>query len=116
MEVAVVPIVQNELFLMIQIPEVHCHKLAKTSVLLQLEIYVLLEDNLLYVNRKRVPKYEAINLGARKPKGIDVDDAILKTRGKEYQHVSTEDNGPPSATVNPREIGNLQSTRCCRYG
>ncbi|KAL1811793.1 hypothetical protein DCAR_0623922 [Daucus carota subsp. sativus] len=61
--------------------------------------------------QKRVPKYEAINLGARKAKGIDVDDAILKTRGKEYQRVSTEDNVPTSTTVNPREIGNLRSTK-----
>ncbi|KAK1360338.1 Heat shock protein DnaJ [Heracleum sosnowskyi] len=61
--------------------------------------------------QKRVPKWEAINLGPRKTKGLDVDDAILKTRGKEYQRVSTEDTVLPSANVNPRESGNLGSTK-----
>lgn len=88
--------------------------------------------------QKRVPRWEAINLGAldseefppsnmdhetspshklkklnraQKAKGLTVSEATLKTRGKEYQRASTEDKSAPSANVNPRVLRNLRSTR-----
>ncbi|KAL8088725.1 hypothetical protein AgCh_038490 [Apium graveolens] len=61
--------------------------------------------------QKRVPKWEAINLGPPKAKGLDVDDAILKTRGKEYQRVCTEDTVLPNANVNPRESLNMRKRK-----
>lgn len=88
--------------------------------------------------QKRVPRWEAINLGAldseefppssmdketnpsqkhrklngtQKAKGLSVSEATLKTRGKEYQRASTEDRPSPSANVNPRVLRNLTSTR-----
>ena len=89
--------------------------------------------------QKRVPKWEAINLGgalddgevppssmdnekhssqklkkltrAPKTKDLTISDATLKTRGKEYQRASTEDKLSPRASVTPRVLRNLRSTR-----
>ncbi|KAK1360339.1 hypothetical protein POM88_044813 [Heracleum sosnowskyi] len=91
--------------------------------------------------QKRVPRWEAINLGAldsgefppssvdnetnpsqklkklnraQKDKGPAVSEATLKTRGKEYQRAGTEDRPSPSTNISPRVLRNLRSTRRIR--
>lgn len=90
------------------------------------------------LQQKRVPRWEAIKLGvldsgefppssmdnetnpkqklkklkrAPKAKDLTISDAILKTRGKDYQRASTEDRVPPRDKVNFKVLRNLRSTR-----